>query len=157
MKKLTLLLVAIVGLSSCEMLNPFGNEGDHKEKAKVIGEWTFEKSETDGVVHYPTAEEQGDKVVLRVDDSFTCVEKGGEVSGNWDFRSNRRGNVISLMENGNAECILYRVESVDENQLVYSIKNENTSGQQSQGQQGNCGPRTIVTMVSATPNPATEE
>lgn len=145
-KSYVILLAAVVGLSSCDLMNPFGQLGDPEEKQKVIGEWEFEQSETEGNVHYPTAEEAGDKLILKADDTFFCIDKGREVEGDWDFYSNRRGNTISLMEDGNWECIDYRVESVDEQTLVYSFKPE-----------GHSGARTTVTMVSAMPDPTSEE
>ena len=118
-------MAIIVGLSSCELMDPFGNMGDAEEKQKVIGEWEFEKIEYEEGVETPTEMQKGDKMTLRADDTFTCVEGGAEISGNWDFLSHRRGNVISLMEDGDWECIEYRVESVTETELVYSFKQDN--------------------------------
>ena len=144
MKKHYLLLMAVVvGLSSCELLNPFGEPGDPAEKQKVIGEWNYEHSETDGNIQYPTPAEEGNKLILRADDTFTCIEKGREINGDWDFLSHRKKNVISLMEDGSWECIDYRVESVDETKLVYSFRDTDE----------HCGTRTTVTMSAANPGP----
>lgn len=118
MKALQLLpLLAIVAFSSCDSMFPFGNGITKKD---VYGEWKPVQYEVDGEVTTPTAEQRNDFIRFNEDKTFVCQEKSEVVEGDWYFM--RLDNSINIMSEEDPEnCIPLSVESVDDNELVYTM------------------------------------
>jgi hypothetical protein len=125
MKSLRLLLfLAMIGLSSCDNLNPFGQDIGKKD---LYGQWTPVQMETDGAVTEPTVEQRNDYIRFNEDMTFVCLEKSVEVQGEWNFVP--MFNVLNIMaETDPDNCIPLTIESVTETELVY--RKEDADGNQ---------------------------
>ncbi len=122
MKTLKLLsVIAIIGLSSCDSMFPFGNDISKKD---IVGEWSPVQYEIDGVTSEPTAEHRNDFVRFNEDKTFVCVEGTKTVEGTWYFtRLNSTVNVMTEEDPDN--CIPWTVETATDNELVYTVNMEN--------------------------------
>lgn len=118
MKLLRLIpLFAILIFTSCDGLFPFGNGINKKD---VYGEWRPVQYEVDGVQSEPTVEQRDDFIRFNEDKTFVCQEKSEVVEGDWYFMP--IDNSINIMsEEDPNNCIPLRVQSVDENELVYKM------------------------------------
>ena len=113
-------ILAIIALSSCEGMFPFNDDITKKD---VYGEWKPVQYETDGVTTEPTAEQRNDFIRFNEDKTFVCKEKTAVVEGDWYF--NGMDNSINIMsEEDPNNCIPLRVQSVDENEMVYNMTTE---------------------------------
>ena len=108
-------LLLLVTLVSCDSLNPFANK---REKMKNLeGTWYLQSYEVDGQQAELTELEQTNYLQLKSRKEFECLENGNKVNGNWDYYMHTE--TISLMEDGDWECIEYDVVEATEDQLIY--------------------------------------
>lgn len=112
--KLSTLLI-LVTLVSCDSLNPFASK---QEKMKNLeGTWYLQKYETNGQVAELTEVEETNYLQLKSGKKFECLENGKSIEGDWDYYM--MSETISLMEEGEWECVELSVIESSEDQLVY--------------------------------------
>ena len=108
-------LFLVLTLASCDSLNPFA---DKQEKMKNLeGTWYLQKYEVDGQQPELTDLEETNYLQLKSDKEVECLENGNKVEGTWDYYM--MSETISLMEDGNWDCIEYDVVEATEDQLIY--------------------------------------
>lgn len=115
------LLVALIGLSGCDNLNPFGQDIGKKD---LYGQWTPVQYEVDGVISEPSVEQRNDYIRFNEDKTFSCLEITEAVEGEWNFVP--IVNVVNIMpETDPNNCIPLTIETVTETELVYRKETEN--------------------------------
>ena len=121
MKILKLLsLVCALALVSCDSLNPFAAK---QEKMKNLeGKWYLQGYEVEGVEAELTELERTNYMELKSGKRFECLEKGAKVEGNWDYYG--FSETISLMEDGNIDCLDLDVIEATEDQLIYDMETQ---------------------------------
>ena len=124
MKALNFLtIIALIGLSSCDSMFPFGNGISKKD---IIGEWTPVQYEVDGVVSEPTVEQRNDFIKFNENKTFVCQEKTETVEGTWYFMPiNSTVNVMTEEDPDN--CIPWTVETATDTEMIYTMTTENGS------------------------------
>ncbi|MGB0368393.1 MAG: hypothetical protein ACPGU4_14675 [Flavobacteriales bacterium] len=122
MKTLRLLsVVALIGLSSCDGMFPFGNDITKKD---VQGQWTPIQYEENGVTTVPREAQRNDYIHFKSNGDFVCVEETKIVEGTWYYtRLNTTINVMVDEENPD-DCIPWKVESVSDTELVYTMQTD---------------------------------
>ena len=116
-------LIILITLVSCDSLNPFANK---KEKMKNLeGTWYLESYELDGQAAELTALEQTSYLNLKSGKLFECLKNGEKVNGDWDYYM--MTETISLMEEGELECIEYDVVEATEDKLIYEYETDSGS------------------------------
>ncbi|MDP6907852.1 MAG: hypothetical protein QF371_00020 [Flavobacteriales bacterium] len=114
-------LLAIITLASCDGMFPFNDDITKKD---VYGEWRPVQFEVDGVRTEPTVEQRDDFIRFNEDKTFVCQEKTIVVEGEWYFMP--LDNSINIMpEEDPNNCIPLRVQSVDEDEMVYKMETGN--------------------------------
>lgn len=108
----------LIFLTSCDGLFPFMNS-DVKKK-NLYGEWHMEKYKVDGKMYYAEPGERETMLELKNNGSFVCIEDGETIQGDWDYYP--MFNTVSLMENGEWDCIEYQVQEVNEESLIYTYR-----------------------------------
>jgi len=124
--KLTRLLplLAVILFTSCDGMFPWGNGITKKD---VYGEWRPVLYEVDGVQTEPTVEQRDDFIRFNENKTFVCQEKSEIVEGDWYFMP--MDNSINIMpEEDPNNCIPLRVQTVDEDEMVYKM--ETADGEQ---------------------------
>lgn len=108
-------LLIFVTLASCDSLNPFASK---QEKMKNLeGTWYLQKYEADGLETELTEQEETNYLELKTGKKFECLENGKSIEGDWDYYM--MSETISLMEDGEWECVEFNVVEATEDQLIY--------------------------------------
>ena len=81
------------------------------------GTWYLQKYEADGQLAELTEVEETNYLQLKSGKKFECLENGKSIEGDWDYYM--MSETISLMEEGEWECVELNVIESSEDRLVY--------------------------------------